>query len=127
MAPLSARAKSPSVKTGDVPKKWASFNSFGAQCSVSLWYRLISYGTWSSSWVGNVEELQSNVIFENVRRTKSQSIRWERELSRWWTVRTIVGETGRHVSLWGVTLYLVVNGWSACDSDQLIAGHHFSF
>lgn len=58
MAPLSARVKSPSVTTGDMPTKWASFNSFGARCSASLWYKLTSYGTWSSSWVEDVEELQ---------------------------------------------------------------------
>lgn len=58
MAPLSARTKSPSVRMGDAPKRWASSSSFGAQCSSSLWYRLTSYGTWSSSWVEGIEELQ---------------------------------------------------------------------
>jgi len=58
IAPLSARVKSPSVTTGDMPTKWASFSSFGARCSASLWYRLTSYGTWSSSWVEGVEGLQ---------------------------------------------------------------------
>jgi len=60
MAPLSARAKSASVRVGDMPTKWTSFNSLRVQFPGSLWYNLISYGTLSSSWVENVEEQLSS-------------------------------------------------------------------
>ena len=83
MAPLSAIVTGPSVITGAFPKGCTSLNSFGAILTLDKrLYFLIVYGSSSSSYAFHINNQNSRQLKEG-RHTKSQSIRCERESSRW--------------------------------------------